>query len=1082
MADITAGSVLSWSDRLSAFRRRSPAENHPGQRGSSPEPPCAAPHPGEIQRWRAAVDPWNAGLFARRLAWGGLDDADLDALLAGAAAPLESPPDWWPELIEMCAGAGSDRCPKTGDPAIPFADLLAPLAAWNLEKLREVAGFLPEAGHDLSTALLQRLSTLCAGALEEDFARTRTAGRSLLLRFGISAEAEEHGTGVYDSWCRKHLSDGLSTLFGKYPVLCRVIAVSCRQWRMNAAALLRRIHADRALLERRFGIPAMAPLTGVAWGLSDPHRGGQSVALLTFGGSGYRVVYKPKDMQIEKRYQDLVAATASWIGDPSWAPLVIAPCGSEYGYASFAEHRPCANADERRAFYRNAGRLLALLHLLGATDAHAENIIAEGPMPHLVDAETLFQNSRPAPLAAEDIRSGPLDTRFGNSALRVGLLPVWTIAGDQQKAYDISALGIDSVVAATRLPGWMHINTDDMTRTYVARRKTQPSSLPVPEGVSNPLPCHVAELEGGFEEFYRVAMQRNRRDHLLAAVASFAGVTRRLVLRATRVYGIVQEKALRAPALADANARGFILEQLSRSSLQAPEKNPAWQLFEAELHDMENLDIPYFDYPLGSTAVHASTGKIDGLLAGNGLEEAKERIQGMSEHDLSWQKRLIRGAVHARYRKLSASNDLCTPVKGTLPSSAASGWAELSEHLLAELERSACDGDSGQRTWLTFSRLPDGERVQLGLIGDGLYDGRAGLALFQLIMAGLRDDLSRYAAAKSTLAPVHKRLQHPDPYARFCYIRDQGLGWSGIGGILRLLLIPRGIKTSRNTVDGAKLFDRLLGEISDELIRRDRNYDFIGGVAGLIGPVARRHTAAPGDRSAGILRAAAEHLIASQKTNGGWLTEWGDRPLTGLSHGASGMGLALLEAGVALSDGRLVDAAVRAFDYEHTLLDETAGNWPDLRIRPGTAEERLPFMVAWCHGAPGIGLTRLRALELLPGHPRAAVWRHELEMAMGLTAAAPIAANDTLCCGNLGRAATLHMAGLSAGRAGWVSEAVTLTGRVVDRAKLQGGFSMPPNDPDSAAPPPPGLMTGISGIGAHLASLETGSGLQEVLL
>ena len=102
---------------------------------------------------------------------------------------------------------------------------------------------------------------------------------------------------------------------------------------------------------------------------------------------------------------------------------------------------------------------------------------------------------------------------------------------------------------------------------------------------------------------------------------------------------------------------------------------------------------------------------------------------------------------------------------------------------------------------------------------------------------------------------------------------------------------------------------------------------------------------------------------ARQGTNGGWRNADQPRPLAGLSHGASGIGLALIETGVALGDDTLVDAGAAGFAYEEAVFDAATGNWPDFR----PASPPGPGMASWCHGAPGIGPARLRALQTAPG-------------------------------------------------------------------------------------------------------------------
>ena len=57
----------------------------------------------------------------------------------------------------------------------------------------------------------------------------------------------------------------------------------------------------------------------------------------------------------------------------------------------------------------------------------------------------------------------------------------------------------------------------------------------------------------------------------------------------------------------------------------------------------------------------------------------------------------------------------------------------------------------------------------------------------------------------------------------------------------------------------------------------------------------------------------------------------------------------------------MIEAAHQAFRYENRWFRPSEDNWPDFREEDG---DDAPACVAWCHGAPGIGLTRLRAVEL----------------------------------------------------------------------------------------------------------------------
>ena len=552
---------------------------------------------------------------------------------------------------------------------------------------------------------------------------------------------------------------------------------------------------------------------------------------------------------------------------------------------------------------------------------------------------------------------------------------------------------------------------------------------------------------------------------------------------------MIQRAALGPDALRRANSRAFELERLTRSSLLAERPGSHWRVLQAELVDLENLDIPYFEYRLGSTRVESAAGPIEGLLTGDGIEEAVARVRDLCEADLEWQRRIIRGSVRARYQRISAVSDPLAPTTGSeadrqhganrpRPDAAEPQTLhEAADEIVAELHRSSIDDRRGNRTWLTLSLIPDADRVQLGLIGDGLYDGRAGVAAFEMLMAQAADD--GRTDFEATLAPTMRRLRAADDYTRFRYIRDLGLGWSGVGGLLRLFDLQRNVGEASGADTGP---DSTLSNVTAELVAREPFRDLLAGVAGLVGPLARRHRESPTDFTGILLSTAADHLLRSQDESGGWAGSQATAPLTGLSHGAAGMGLALMEAGVVLGVSEYVAAAARAFDYERAHFDAASGNWPDFRENAVGADGQPGSMVAWCHGAAGIGLARMRALELLPDHPNADLWHEEFSVAMATTADYPLAPMDHLCCGNVGRAAVLRIAGRWDGRQDWLRAADDLTAQVLARAHDRGRYAVPLDDPETTGSTPPGLMTGLSGIGAHLITTAQDLDLRALLL
>src|SRR5262249_12347566 len=134
--------------------------------------------------------------------------------------------------------------------------------------------------------------------------------------------------------------------------------------------------------------------------------------------------------------------------------------------------------------------------------------------------------------------------------------------------------------------------------------------------------------------------------------------------------------------------------------------------------------------------------------------------------------------------------------------------------------------------------------------------------------------------------------------------------------------------------------------------------------------------------------------------------------LTGFSHGASGIGWALLELHAKTGDSRYRHAAEQAFLYERSHFDSHHQNWPDFRNMEEAGmpvrSDQPSFAVSWCHGAPGIGLARLRAATLTGD----ATYREEAELAVAttsqiLTESAGRYENFSLCHGVGGNCDTL---------------------------------------------------------------------------
>jgi hypothetical protein len=246
-------------------------------------------------------------------------------------------------------------------------------------------------------------------------------------------------------------------------------------------------------------------------------------------------------------------------------------------------------------------------------------------------------------------------------------------------------------------------------------------------------------------------------------------------------------------------------------------------------------------------------------------------------------------------------------------------------------------------------------------LGPELYGGASGVALFLAEFAVATGDEE---ARKTALGAIRQALGRADTI-------EPSLQLGFYTGRLGLAYVAARIGTLLDEADVTSAAGSLLENAEDGLATQ-HEHDLLSGSAGGIVALFRLAELLD-DRSlvdqAGTL---GRNLLSATESDGSgcsWPSPLSpDKPnLTGLSHGAAGIGLALFELWHATQDERFHTVAARAFDFERRWFNPEQGNWPDFRTVEGLADRPdrpFPYATFWCHGAPGIALSRLRAWEL----------------------------------------------------------------------------------------------------------------------
>ena len=243
-------------------------------------------------------------------------------------------------------------------------------------------------------------------------------------------------------------------------------------------------------------------------------------------------------------------------------------------------------------------------------------------------------------------------------------------------------------------------------------------------------------------------------------------------------------------------------------------------------------------------------------------------------------------------------------------------------------------------------------------LGPDLYGGTAGVGVFLAELARAADDAGARRTALGALRHAASRM------SVLAHGSQSGLYTGAPGVALALAYAARVLDAEE--LDAAARATAALTVTSD--LRGE--FDLMSGQAGSVVGLLALRALIGGDKLLANAVSYGDALIEGAEAQGGGLaweppTPVGSGPLAGFSHGAAGAATALLELAEVTGDERYGNTAARAFEYERTLFDPDAQNWPDLREQhqqPNAAERS--FTTFWCHGAPGIALSRLRAHEL----------------------------------------------------------------------------------------------------------------------
>jgi type 2 lantibiotic biosynthesis protein LanM len=466
-------------------------------------------------------------------------------------------------------------------------------------------------------------------------------------------------------------------------------------------------------------------------------------------------------------------------------------------------------------------------------------------------------------------------------------------------------------------------------------------------------------LVRGFTNIYRLLLAHQ--DEFLAEdgpLAQFANDEIRVLLRSTAMYALFLQDSFHPDYLRDALDRERLFDRLW---VEIEDRPYLSQVIPCEREDLWNGDIPLFITRPSTCDLWSSSGmRIENFFKQPSMSVVQQRIAQLSERDLEQQLWFIRASLTT----LSQSQDtgvrrgyeLFTPKsspEGTSFLKAATDIGKRLEDLAFQAE--------DEVSWVGVTLFRD--RIwSLQPLGIDLYNGIPGIALFLAYLGQVTQQRQHTELAEHALAVSLRQLEQ----AKGSVGPSSIGGFEGWGGAIYVTTHLGSLWERADLLDKANEF----AELIPELIPEDKRFDIISGAAGCISSLLGLYRITGSHQAQEIAIQCGDHLLAHARPMEqgiGWVQEHlSSHPLTGFAHGNAGIAWALLQLWSVSNQERFRSAALNALSYERSLFS-AARNWPDLRDRKllglAVSDKKENFMVAWCHGASGIGFSRLKSLR-----------------------------------------------------------------------------------------------------------------------
>lgn len=802
------------------------------------------------------------------------------------------------------------------------------------------------------------------------------------------------------------------------------------QFLMNLDYSLERIKSE-------FGTQILY-LNEIIWGTGgDSHNNGKSV-LVFWVNNTLQMVYKPHTLQPDLQLEEFY----TWINNHSQIQAKMHICKTidcgNYGWQEFVIASECNSEEDVQKYYYRIGILLCLFYAIGTQDIHCENLIIDGGMPIVIDNESLFSNTFASP-RDENIISIYCET-MKRSVYSSIIIPQ-NIQGSLFDI-DLSVLGEQSPKKSQKIKGVKIIEAGtsniQMKEIYATSGKTaQRNATVFCKGRTVLATDYLDYVIRGFKDLYQIIYKEKHDFINILYRKGTADRKYRQILKATYVYSKFLAASKHPNYLKEKTEFNRLLSIMDKGNSVSSKL-----ISKAEIQALENGDVPYFyTYPDSHNLYYLSNEqelKIENVYERTINELILSNINRFSDDDMNRQIRYIKMSFANQKMKNPLKNNL-VKMDNIMYKSDTDLYISLAMQIGDYILDNLIYNSSKTEAEIIGLNFDDKGNWIIGYAAATLYDGM-GIILFLSYLYRITD-ITKYKDAAYCLLNGMEKTPIPN---------NNLSAFLGKGSHLYTHYLMYTI------FNDEQFRHKAIGDIEsmdDPNLLHKQRLDVIDGLAGTIIVLINIYKDMKHPKLLAIARKMGKVLLDKVENE--------EMPImTGMAHGYAGLIYALILIAKFDASPKYLKVANRLLQYENEKKNEDNSNWLDLRQKNENKCQNF-----WCHGAPGIILSRLKCFENINDAEILNILKSDIQNSIGnLTKYAQIDGRDCLCHGFWGNIDIL----VSLGK--YNTELANLAKQYANKhiqSVIKNGYIFP-NDNNVEVY---NFMLGLSGVGYSLLRL-----------